>query len=750
MRRIFFFILPILIIVAAGFVIFGMIQARTDEDKLMDELKLKARAVAESMELSVQSVLETHNSRNADYLVEKFQTRDRLQGCAIYDIDGKVMAITERFSDWRDMPKAYLENAMKNKIPFSGMEKFKDYTVYSYVLPVSREDGTVIGSVEIIYDTSYVLGRMGEIWKGISITLIVLFFFIVLSSVIVLRQMFLLPVLRLTDWFKGFLRGEEAHHRHPLTDKDELGKLANEVEQVALSLRVARRAIVEDAQMKLNKEEVWTENKLRSFIQAKLGASTMLVVSNREPYMHTADDATGKVVCIRPASGVVTAIGPILRALGGTWIAHGAGNADRKFVNSKDKIGVPPEDNRYILRRVWLTKDEEEEYYYGFSNEGLWPLCHITHTRPIFSEKDWDTYQKVNQKFADAVIEELPSGPAFVFIQDYHFTLLPAMIKARRPDVVVALFWHIPWPNPEVFSVCPYQKQILNGMLACDLIGFHVQYHCNNFLETANRLLECRLDTEKFSIVRRTHETLVRAFPISIALPSPEDAVPEKELARIREEYKLEGKIVAVGVDRIDYTKGIGERIRAIDRFLEKNPEFRRKFVFVQIGAPSRTHIKRYHDLGGEIDELVEKVNWKHSDGEDRPIIYIKRHLSPEEIAPFYALADICIVSSLHDGMNLVAKEYVAAKQDESGVLLLSCFTGAIREFTEAVPINPYATEEFADAIRTAVTMPKEEQRRRMIAMRKIVQENNIYRWAGSIVSELSGIRKKDHEKPAV
>jgi trehalose 6-phosphate synthase len=279
-------------------------------------------------------------------------------------------------------------------------------------------------------------------------------------------------------------------------------------------------------------------------------------------------------------------------------------------------------------------------------------------------------------------------------------------------------------------------------MLACDLIGFHVQYHCNNFLETANRLLECRLDTEKFSIVRGTHETLVRAFPISIALPTAEEIVSEKELAKVREEYKLDGMIVAIGVDRIDYTKGIGERILALDRFLTRNPEFKKRFVFVQIGAPSRTHIKRYHDLDGEIDELIEKVNWKHSDGDYKPVIYIKRHLSAEEITPFYALADICIVSSLHDGMNLVAKEYVAARQDEKGVLILSCFTGAIREFTEAVAINPYSTEEFADAIRLAVTMPEEEQRRRMIAMRKIISENNIYRWAGSIVTELAGLRK--------
>jgi trehalose 6-phosphate synthase len=748
MRRIFFFILPILIIVTAGFTIFGMVQVRSDEEKLMNEMKRRARAVAESMELSVYSALVTGNVRNANHLVEKFQARDRLQGCVIYDARGQVVAITERFADWKERPKPYLERVHKDNVPFSGMEQFKEYMVFSYVLPVAQEDGEVIGSVEIIYDTSYVLGRLSEIWKGISITLAALFVAIILASVIVFRQMFLLPVLRLTDWFRQFLKGE-GDHRHPLSDKDELGKLANEVEQIALSLRVARRAIVKDAQTQLNKEEVWTENRLRSFIQAKLGATTMLVVSNREPYMHIVDEVTGRERCIRPASGVVTAIGPILRALGGTWIAHGAGSADRKFVNSKDKIGVPPEDNRYILRRVWLTKDEEEEYYYGFSNEGLWPLCHITHTRPIFNEKDWAAYQKVNQKFADAVIEELPVGPAVVFIQDYHFTMLPALIKARRPDVVVALFWHIPWPNPEVFSVCPYQKQLLNGMLACDLIGFHVQYHCNNFLDTVNRLLECRVNTEKFSVVRGKKETLVRAFPISIALPTPEEAVSDTELARLRREYKLEGKFVGLGVDRVDYTKGIGERILAIDRFLEKHPELRKQFVFIQIGAPSRTHIKRYHDLGGEIEALVEQVNWKHSDGEHKPIIYIKRHLSAEEITPFYSLADMCIVSSLHDGMNLVAKEYVAARQDETGVLLLSCFTGAVREFTDALVINPYATEEFADVIYQGVTMAIDEQRQRMAAMRRILQENNVYRWAGSIVNELAALRGPENERAA-
>jgi len=289
------------------------------------------------------------------------------------------------------------------------------------------------------------------------------------------------------------------------------------------------------------------------------------------------------------ASGVVTALDPILRACGGTWIAHGSTEADRKFVNSKDKLGVPPENNRYILKRVWLTKEEEEGYYYGFANEGLWPLCHVTHTRPIFRETDWQMYKKVNQKFADSVLEELPAKNPFIFVQDYHFTLLPRMIKEKRPDTTVALFWHIPWPNPEVFAICPYQQEILDGMLGCDLIGFHTQFHCNNFLDTANRLIECRVDTEKFSVIRANKETFIRAFPISVDgfFNGNILKLNEPQIEKIREELQLKDKIVAIGVDRIDYTKGIIERIQALDRFIEKYPEYKNKFVFIQLAAPA-------------------------------------------------------------------------------------------------------------------------------------------------------------------
>ncbi len=744
MRRVLLFILPILIIVSVAFTLFGFFQARLEEEKLTDDLKRKARTVAESMELSVKHVLLANDLKNANYLAEKFETRERLQGCAIYDKDGNIIALTKRFADWKEKDKPYIKDIIANKTPRGELEKFKEYQVYSYILPIVDDEGQLLGMVEVIHDTSYVFARLTELWRRISSTLIILVIVIFVLSILLHRQIFALPIQRLTDWFKFFQRGE-TDEAHPIREKGDLGKLASEVEQAALSLRVARRTISDEAQARLEKEEIWTESKLKDLIRAKLGEKSLIVVSNREPYMHVVDEATGLEKCIRPASGVVTAIHPVLCACGGTWIAHGAGNADKKFVNSKDKLGVPPQDNRYILKRVWLNKEEEDGYYYGFSNEGLWPLCHNTHTRPVFRESDWQAYKKVNQKFADSVLEELPAKHPFVFIQDYHFTLIGKMIKEKRPDATIALFWHIPWPTPEAFSICPYRKEILEGMLGCDLIGFHVQNHCNNFLDTVNRLLESRVDIEKFSIVRSEKETFVRAFPISVnghLSKDVKESSVKQEIDKIKKEFDLEGKTIGLGVDRIDYTKGIVERVLAIDRFFEKYPQYKKKFVFVQLAAPSRVHIKRYHELMAEIDELIEKKNWKHSDSNWKPIIYLKKHFSLDEIEPFYKMADLCIVSSLHDGMNLVAKEYVAAKSDLSGALILSQFTGAARELTDAIQVNPYSIEEFADSIKLALQMPSGEKAKRMEKMRKVISENNVYRWAGDIITELTALKK--------
>ena len=744
MKRVLLFILPILILVTLGFAISGIMQARFTEEKLMDDLKRKARSVGESLELSAEYILLNNDLKQANRLVDSFQKRERLQGCVIYNKDGQILAITERFSDFKERQRPYLKDILSSKIPRGVLEKFKEYSVYSYVLPVLNDDESLLGMVEVIYDTSYMFTTLAELWRKISVTSITLILLIIAIALLIQRQIFIIPVRRLTQWFTHFQRGETDKLR-PFAEKGEFGKLISEVEQVALSIRVARRTISDEAHVRLQKDELWTETKLKNLIHAKLDDNALFVVSNREPYIHVFNESTGKSACIRPASGVVTAIHPILSACGGTWIAHGSGNSDRKFVNSKDKLGVPPEDNRYILKRVWLNKEEEQGYYYGFSNEGLWPLCHNTHTRPVFKESDWLMYKEVNQKFADSVLSELPASSPFIFVQDYHFTLLPKMIKDKRPDAKVALFWHIPWPTPEAFMICPYQNEILEGMLGSDLIGFHVQNHCNNFLDTANRLLESRVDTEKFSVVRSGKETFIRAFPISIDAHIDDGSFrvdPVRQVEKLRKELELEdGIVIAVGVDRIDYTKGIVERILAIDRFLDKYPEYKKNFVFVQLAAPSRTHIKRYHDLIGKIDELVEKINRKHTDGNWKPIIYLKKHFSEDDIQPYYRLGDICIVSSLHDGMNLVAKEYVAEKSDLSGALILSQFTGAARELTDAILINPYSIEEFADSIKLAIQMPKEEKQRRMENMRKVIAENNIFRWAANIITELIALK---------
>jgi len=735
-------------IVSFAVIFFGLIQVRSAEDEMMDDLKKKAKTVAETVELSARHVLINNDQVGASRLVKRFQDKKRMQGCALYDSGGKIIAITERFKDWKDMRKEYYKDVIENKEEKERIGKFKDYYIYSYIIPVTGDDGRVAGMVEMIYDTSYVFARSMDRWKSIMITLGILSVLLALISGFIIRQMFMLPVQNLTKWFRHFQRGE-VQHMKGMKGKGDLGDLASEIEQVALSLKVQKKSVSDAASARLKKEDVWTESRLRDLVHARLGDGSFTVVSNREPYMHVTDEKSGIVKCVKPASGVVTAIDPILKACGGTWIAHGSGNADRQFVNSKDKLGVPPEDHRYILKRVWLDSEEEQGFYYGFSNEGLWPLCHITHTRPIFRQTDWQTYKKVNRKFADSIIEELPAKNAFVFIQDYHFTLLGKMIKEKRPDARIALFWHIPWPNTEVFSICPYQEEILDGMLGCDVIGFHVQFHCNNFLDTANRLLECRVDNEKNSVVRSGKETLVKAYPISIddKFKSAISTGEESEMENIRRQFDLKDKIVAVAVDRIDYTKGIIERILAVDRFLEKYPQYRKKFVFLMLSAPSRTKLKHYTDLSRDIDDLVEKKNAKYSDGEWKPIIYLKRYFTPEEISPYYHVGDICIVSSLHDGMNLVAKEYVAAKSDHKGSLILSKFTGASRELTDAILVNPYSIEEFAEAIKKACEMPDEEKIRRMTAMRRTISENNIYKWAANIITDLTGLKSDMHQK---
>jgi trehalose-6-phosphate synthase len=490
----------------------------------------------------------------------------------------------------------------------------------------------------------------------------------------------------------------------------------------------------------------WTKQSLQRLVAERLRGSKFIAVSNREPYIHMRQ--RDGIQCITPASGLTTALDPILRASAGTWVAHGSGSADRAVTDSFDRVRVPPESPSYTLRRVWLPKDIEADYYYGLANQGLWPLCHIAFHQPRFCLREWESYRIANELFADAVLEEAGDEPAFVFIQDYHLGLLARMLKARNPNLAIAQFWHIPWPNREVFRTFPWKEDLLDGLLGNDLLGFHVQYHCSNFLDTVDRTLEALVDTEHGTVTKAGHVTAVRPFPISIDYAEHSQFAAASQVAAATLQWRLEigasPELLGIGIDRIDYTKGIPGRLKALDHLFEEHPEYIGRLTFVQIGVPSRTAIDDYAALDRELVEQVEAINRRWGRGSWRPVLFVRRHVDRTALIALHLMADFCMVTSLHDGMNLVAKEFVASRIDADGVLILSAFTGAARELTDALIVNPFSIEEMAEAIHEALNMPAQERRRRMNRCRAAVSANNIYRWAGKLISTLAGVELSD------
>jgi trehalose-6-phosphate synthase len=486
---------------------------------------------------------------------------------------------------------------------------------------------------------------------------------------------------------------------------------------------------------------VWCKERLHELVQDRL-SHRFIAVSNREPYIHRHTE--GGIECIQPASGLATAIDPIMRASGGTWIAHGSGTADRHVVDMHDRIAVPPGNPAYTLRRVWLPEALERGYYYGLANEGLWPLCHIAFQRPRFSEANWNSYRAVNELFAEAVLDEVGSDPAFVFIQDFHFALLPRLLKRRNPKLIIAQFWHIPWPNRETFRAFPWKEELLDGMLGNDLLGFHLSYHCSNFLETVDREVEALVDSERSRVTRGGHVKSIRPFPISIDFDRHTDAADSPAVQNHKNMWRslLGGtpEILGIGIDRIDYTKGILERLNAVDTLLSQRADLRGKLVFVQVGVPSRTGIADYDRLDAEVTKRVDQINSAWSAGNWRPILFVHKHVDQQALMALHQMADFCIVSSLHDGMNLVAKEFVASRTDDDGVLILSRFTGSARELTSALLVNPFAPDEMVCAMETALVMPRSERRRRMQQMRSAVRGHNIYRWAGKVLQAVDRV----------
>jgi trehalose-6-phosphate synthase len=515
-----------------------------------------------------------------------------------------------------------------------------------------------------------------------------------------------------------------------------------ELQPFADDLRARLRDLEDEYRRAQGPEMDWNADRLRQLLRTQLAGDQIIVVSNREPYIH--DRREDQLSVRRPASGLVTAIEPVTRACAGTWIAHGSGTADRETVDSHDRVRVPPDvppEDGYWLRRIWLTAEEEEGYYYGFANEGMWPLCHVAHVRPVFRQSDWEAYKLINQRFADAVVAEARSEDPVVLVQDYHFALVPAMIRERLPQATILTFWHIPWPNPESFGICPWRREILQGLLGSTILGFHTRFHCKNFIETVDRYLEARIEHEHSTIAYRDKETLIESYPISIEWPDEQQLATWPSVAECRrrtiERLKLPADAcIALGVDRFDYTKGILERLNAVERLLEKWPEWIGRFVFVQVAAPTRSDLDEYKNFQMRVHGLTDRINQRFGREGYQPVHLLAEHHGHEALNVLYRAANVCVVTSLHDGMNLVSKEFVAARDDMQGVLVLSRFAGAARELAEALIVNPYHVEETADALQRAATMPPAEQRARMASLRTTVREFNVYRWAGRMLTD--------------
>jgi trehalose 6-phosphate synthase len=672
------------------------------------------------------ALLEQRNTAKIEALFERMALDERLLAVGFCDDQGRLFYATKA------MPKQFTcaQAILKNTPGFSDWE-FKRQRVIVSSFPVVAPDAR--GHVILINDLSFAERRstQARVWA-----MVLLIGFAALAAVLVCAAAILLG----RHWLQSLRHAVDQVRlgRSDMIDLSETAPFGREFRRLLRDLEFNNLPGE-------GPDVEWSPAMLRHVLAQKLPGAQVIVVSNREPYIHNHDG--DKIVLQRPASGLVAALEPIMRACGGTWVAHGSGSADRDMVDRFDHIGVPPGEPSYILRRVWLSDEEQNGYYYGFANEGLWPLCHMAFVRPQFRESDWAQYRLVNERYAQVIATEAKGPDPIIFVQDYHFALLPGLLRAKLPRATIITFWHIPWPNPEMFGICPWKEEILAGLLGSSVIGFHTRFHCNNFLDTVDRFVEARNDREHSIIISRGGECLVRPYPISIEWPPAATAgqrpVAECRVA-VRQRLGLPEQVrLGVGIERFDYTKGILDRLRAIDAFLCDHPEWKHRLVFLQVAAPTRGKLATYNSLQQEAAALVREINARHGSASYMPIVLIVRHYEPAEIFELFRAADFCVVSSLHDGMNLVAKEFIAARDDMQGVLLLSQFAGASRELPEALIVNPFDIRSMTEALERALSMPQAEQRERMQLMRDIVRLRNVYRWAGQMLLDAAELRTR-------
>jgi len=725
---------------AVGLVAFGFTfyQSSTEKAKLNNDLESRTIQVTNEIFIHDALFFEKLGQNNINFFSDSINRQFNLLGFAIYYNYDSILC-SNSVRGFIKYSRDYISQSINADTSIGNFFKSEIGKVYQYIRPI-KKSGRSNNAVVFYADAGYINKVLRNIWSRNFMGWFLQAFLVSVVTLLLIRWGVLRQVNKIVEWVKAIRTGNIRQIK-PEPHLDFLDPLHKEIESIAQAMNEAKATAEEEARLRTSAEAIWTPERLRVEMENLLHGKKLIVVSNREPYMHIHE---GKdIKCIVPASGLITAMEPILKACSGLWIASGTGDADKETVDKHNKVEVPPEAPKYTLRRLWLTKEEENHFYYGFSNEGLWPLCHIAHTRPTFRNDDWHYYKKVNEEFAKAVLDETKNEEQpFILIQDFHFALLPELIKSEKPKAKVAIFWHIPWPNPESFGICPWQREILKGMLGADLIGFHTQYHCNHFLETVNNALESRVLWENFSVKMGGRTTYIKPFPISIAftLKDFDIDLPKIKPSQLLTEYGLKTQFIGIGVDRIDYTKGIVEKFLSVERFLEKNPSYVGKFTFIQIGAPSRTQLKSYSDTIIAVENETNRINLRFKSKNWKAIILLKRHHSHEEIAPLYSSADFCMITSLHDGMNLVAKEFVASRHQNDGSLILSRFAGASQELQGAIIINPYDIEKSADAIKLALEMTKEEQNQRMTQMRLVIVRHNIYSWAATLLRTMAAI----------
>ncbi|WP_305074113.1 alpha,alpha-trehalose-phosphate synthase (UDP-forming) [Propionivibrio sp.] len=693
------------------------------------DLNSRAELVANTISENVIDSIISFDHVRLEALFNRLIANERMLGVGLCDHEGNLRERTSGFPD--DITCPIADQVVAQSSPTL---KLPRGSVHIAVEPLSRPPLN-LGELVLVHDLSFAEKR-GEDTRRYLIL-----FFVILGAVIALITV-ITAHLSLRGWVTGvreLLRGG-----NPLKAFE---NPTSELQPLAHELRALLREMEDERRARENPPDLWTPDKLRDLLHADLRGDEVLVVSNREPYIH--EKTPDGIVVKRPASGLVTAVEPVMRACSGTWIAHGSGSGDKESVDEHDIVRVPPERPAYSLKRVWLTREEEEGYYFGFANEGLWPLCHIAHVRPVFRVSDWEYYKAVNQRFADKVVASARTDDPVILVQDYHFALLPQLIRERLPRATIITFWHIPWPNPESFGICPWRKEILRGMLGSSILGFHTRYHCKNFIETVDRFLETRIEHEHSVITLDGQETLVKSYPISINWPEPAEEAAWPSIAACRKELRArfdlpEDRMIAIGVDRFDYTKGILERANAVERLLEKHPELIGKFTLIQVAAPSRSELDEYRYFQERLARREAEINERFGGPDYWPFILLAQHQDSETVHRYYRGADVCVVTSLHDGMNLVSKEFIASRNDEQGVLILSQFAGAAGELPEALIVNPYHVEETADALYRALTMPEAEQRDRMRTLRATVRERNVYRWAGFMLLDAARIRRRE------